>query len=141
SGTTGMPKGCRLTHDNLLFTAHNVAQGPLERMFEARERSALLFLPLAHSFPRIIQIVLIETGTIIAHTPNMKNVAPDLRSFKPTFLLAVPRVFEKVYNSAEQKATSEGKGKIFQAAVATAIAWSKAQNSGGPGLGLRLKHA
>ncbi|MFC0861077.1 AMP-dependent synthetase/ligase [Sphaerimonospora cavernae] len=141
SGTTGMPKGCRLTHDNLLFTARNVAQGPLEQMFEVDERSALLFLPLAHSFPRIIQVVLLETGTVMAHTPSMKNVAPDLQSFKPTFLLGVPRVFEKVYNAAELKATTEGKGKIFQAAVAAAVAWSKAEGSGGAGLGVRLKHA
>src|SRR5690606_20497878 len=138
---TGMPKGCRLTHDNLLFTARNVSQGPLERMFETEGRSALLFLPLAHSFPRLIQIVLLETGTVLAHTPNMKNVAPDLQSFKPTFLLGVPRVFEKVYNAAELKATTEGTRTIFKAAVDTAVAYSKAQDSGGAGLGLRVKHA
>jgi long-chain acyl-CoA synthetase len=100
SGTTGMPKGCRLTHDNLLFTARNVYRGPLERLFEVENRAALLFLPLAHSFARIIQIVLVDSGTVLAHTPNMKNVAPDLQAFKPTFLLGVPRVFEKIYNAA-----------------------------------------
>ncbi|MEU4403417.1 AMP-dependent synthetase/ligase [Streptosporangium sp. NPDC023963] len=141
SGTTGRPKGCSLTHDNLLFTARNVAQGPLERLFVVDGRAALLFLPLAHVFARIIEIVLIETGTILAHTPNMKNVAPDLQVFKPTFLLGVPRVFEKVYNGAEQKATAEGKGKIFHAAADTAVAWSRAESAGGAGLGLRLKHA
>ncbi|MEU8173716.1 AMP-dependent synthetase/ligase [Microbispora hainanensis] len=141
SGTTGMPKGCRLTHDNLLFTARNVSRGPLESMFDVEGRAALLFLPLAHSFARIIQVVLIETGTVLAHSPNMKNVAPDLREFKPTFLLGVPRVFEKVYNAAEQKANAEGKGKIFHAAVRAAIEWSKAESSGGAGLGARLKHA
>ncbi|MEW9527900.1 long-chain fatty acid--CoA ligase [Microbispora sp. NPDC049125] len=141
SGTTGMPKGCRLTHDNLLFTARNVSRGPLEQLFEVDGRAALLFLPLAHSFARLIQIVLIETGTVLAHTPNMKNVAPDLQEFKPTFLLGVPRVFEKVYNSAEQKATADGKGKIFHAAVDAAIAWSRAESSGGAGFGVRLKHA
>ena len=141
SGTTGMPKGCMLTHDNLLFTARNVVAGPLPQLFETRDRAALLFLPLAHSFARLIQVVLMETGTVIGHTPNMKNVAPDLQSFKPTFLLAVPRVFEKVYNSAEQKAVAEGKGKIFHMAVETAIAWSRAESAGGAGLGLRLKHA
>ena len=139
SGTTGMPKGCRLTHDNLLFTARNVSRGPLETLFDVEGRAALLFLPLAHSFARLIQIVLIETGTVLAHSPNMKNVAPDLREFKPTFLLGVPRVFEKVYNAAEQKATEEGKGKIFHAAVRTAIEWSRAESSGGAGLGVRLK--
>ncbi|MGI5159703.1 AMP-dependent synthetase/ligase [Microbispora sp. CA-102843] len=141
SGTTGMPKGCRLTHDNLLFTARNVSRGPLETLFDVEGRAALLFLPLAHSFARLIQIVLIETGTVLAHSPNMKNVAPDLREFKPTFLLGVPRVFEKVYNAAEQKANAEGKGKIFHAAVRAAIEWSKAESSGGAGLGARLKHA
>ncbi|GIH96482.1 AMP-dependent synthetase/ligase [Planobispora siamensis] len=140
SGTTGMPKGCRLTHDNLLFTARNVANGPLERLFTVEGRAVLLFLPLAHVFARIIQTVLIETGTILAHTPNMKNVGPDLQGFKPTFLLGVPRVFEKVYNTAEQKATGEGKGKIFHAAADTAIAWSRAESAGGSGLGLKLKH-
>ncbi|MEU8379264.1 long-chain fatty acid--CoA ligase [Streptosporangium sp. NPDC048865] len=141
SGTTGRPKGCSLTHDNLLFTARNVANGPLERLFVVDGRAALLFLPLAHVFARIIEIVLIETGTILAHTPNMKNVGPDLQVFKPTFLLGVPRVFEKVYNGAEQKAAAEGKGKIFHAAADTAVAWSRAESSGGAGLGLRLKHA
>ncbi|RCG28401.1 long-chain fatty acid--CoA ligase [Sphaerisporangium album] len=143
SGTTGRPKGCRLTHDNLLFTAHNVARGPLEALFEVDGRAALLFLPLAHSFARLIQIVLIETGTVLAHTPNMKNVAPDLQAFKPTFLLGVPRVFEKVYNAAEQKASAGGglKSKIFHRAAAVAIEWSKAESSGGAGAGLRLKRA
>ncbi|WP_169944646.1 long-chain fatty acid--CoA ligase [Microbispora sp. H11081] len=141
SGTTGMPKGCRLTHDNLLFTARNVSRGPLESLFDMDGRAALLFLPLAHSFARIIQVVLVETKTVLAHSPNMKNVAPDLRDFKPTFLLGVPRVFEKVYNAAEQKAGAEGKGKIFHTAARTAIEWSKAESSGGAGLGLRLKHA
>ncbi|ACZ85661.1 AMP-dependent synthetase/ligase [Streptosporangium roseum] len=140
SGTTGRPKGCSLTHDNLLFTARNVAAGPLEPLFTAAGRAALLFLPLAHVFARMIQLVLIETGTVLAHTPNMKNVAPDLQAFKPTFLLGVPRVFEKVYNGAEQKAAGDGKSKIFHAAADTAIAWSRAQSAGGPGLGLRLRH-
>ncbi|MEO3858113.1 long-chain fatty acid--CoA ligase [Acrocarpospora sp. B8E8] len=141
SGTTGMPKGCRITHDNLLFTARNVAFGPLESMFTVDDRAALLFLPLAHSFARMVQIVLLETGTVLAHTPNMKNVAPDLQGFKPTFLLGVPRVFEKVYNAAEQKATADGKGKIFHTAANVAIEYSKAEATGGAGLGLRLKHS
>ncbi|MBB2911878.1 long-chain acyl-CoA synthetase [Streptosporangium becharense] len=141
SGTTGRPKGCRLTHDNLLFTARNVARGPLERLFTVQGRAALLFLPLAHVFARIIQIVLVETATVMAHTPNMRNVGPDLQSFKPTFLLGVPRVFEKVYNTAEQKAAAGGKSRIFHAAVATAIDWSRAESSGGAGLLLTLKRA
>ncbi|MEU9832791.1 long-chain fatty acid--CoA ligase [Streptosporangium sp. NPDC048047] len=141
SGTTGRPKGCRLTHDNLLFTARNVAAGPLEALFTTEDRAALLFLPLAHVFARMIEIVLVETGTVIAHTPNMKNVAPDLQATSPTFLLGVPRVFEKVYNGAEQTAAAGGKGKIFHAAVDVAIAWSRAESAGGAGLGLTVKRA
>ncbi|MER6001702.1 AMP-dependent synthetase/ligase [Nonomuraea angiospora] len=139
SGTTGRPKGCRITHDNLLFTARNVLRGPLEPLFATKDPAALLFLPLAHILARIIQVVLIEAGAVIAHTPNMKNVAPDLQDFKPTFLLGVPRVFEKVYNGAEQKAISGGKGKIFAGAVDVAMASSRASAAGAP-LGLRLKH-
>ncbi|MFI9551369.1 AMP-dependent synthetase/ligase [Nonomuraea endophytica] len=138
SGTTGRPKGCRLTHDNMLFTARNVAGGPLETVFMTEEPGVLLFLPLAHVFARLIQVVAIETGTVLSHTPNMKNVAPDLVSAKPTLLLGVPRVFEKVYNGAEQKAIQGGKGKIFARAVDVAVAYSKA--SGKAGFGLRLKH-
>ncbi len=141
SGTTGMPKGCRLTHDNLLFTARNVTQGSLKDLFVISDRAALLFLPLAHSFARLIQVALIETSTVLAHTANIKNVGPDLQSFKPTFLLGVPRVFEKVYNSAEQKATAEGKARIFHLAADVAIRHSRARDAGGPGLGLRLQHA
>ncbi|MEV4219716.1 AMP-dependent synthetase/ligase [Nonomuraea sp. NPDC049725] len=141
SGTTGRPKGCRITHDNLLFTAVNVLRGPLEPLFAAKDPAALLFLPLAHIFARMIQVVLVEAGAIMAHTPNMKNVAPDLQDFKPTFLLGVPRVFEKVYNAAEQKAIAGGKGKIFARAVDVAVAWSKAESSGGAPLGLRLRRA
>ncbi|MFC4007705.1 AMP-dependent synthetase/ligase [Nonomuraea purpurea] len=141
SGTTGRPKGCLITHDNLLFTALNVLRGPLEPLFGRKDPAALLFLPLAHIFARMIQVVLVEAGAIMAHTPNMKNVAPDLQDFKPTFLLGVPRVFEKVYNGAEQKAISGGKGKIFARAVDVAVAWSRAESSGGAPLGLRLQRA
>ncbi|PZG17773.1 AMP-dependent synthetase/ligase [Nonomuraea aridisoli] len=141
SGTTGRPKGCRITHDNLLFTALNTLRGPLEPLFAGKSPSALLFLPLAHIFARIIQVAIIEAGALLAHTPNMKNVAPDLQDFQPTFLLGVPRVFEKVYNAAEQKAIAGGKGKIFARAVDVAVAWSKAESTGGAGLGLRLQRA
>ncbi|MFI7442211.1 AMP-dependent synthetase/ligase [Nonomuraea indica] len=141
SGTTGRPKGCRITHDNLLYTARNVLAGPLEPLFTTKDPAALLFLPLAHILARMIQVVLVEAGAVLAHTPNMKNVAPDLVEFKPTFLLGVPRVFEKVYNGAEQKAIAGGKGAIFARAVDVAVAWSRAEGSGGAGLGLRLRRA
>jgi long-chain acyl-CoA synthetase len=141
SGTTGLPKGCRLTHDNLLFTARNVAAGPLARLFEVPGRAALLFLPLAHSFARIIEIVLIETGTVLGHSPNLKDVAPDLVEFRPTFLLAVPRVFEKVYNAAERKAAADGKAAIFRRAADVAVRFGRAESTGRAGVGLRLLHA
>ncbi|GAA3509382.1 long-chain acyl-CoA synthetase [Streptosporangium album] len=141
SGTTGRPKGCALTHDNLLFTARNVARGPLEQLFVTEDKAVLLFLPLAHVFARIIQVVAVETGTVLGHSPNMKNVGPDLQTFRPTLLLGVPRVFEKVYNAAEQKAAADGKGKIFHVAADVSVAWSRAESAGGAGLGLRLKHA
>ncbi|MDS1268699.1 long-chain fatty acid--CoA ligase [Lipingzhangella sp. LS1_29] len=143
SGTTGRPKGCELTHHNLLATIRNVNEDQLKDIFGMENRATLLFLPLAHSFARIIQIGCVESDTIMGHFPDVGPELIDaLGSYQPTFLLAVPRVFEKVYNKAEQKAMSEGKGKIFQRAADTAIEWSKAQDTpGGPGLGLRIKHA
>ena len=142
SGTTGRPKGCELTHRNLLFTILNVIRGPLEEVFTLEGRSTLLFLPLAHSFARIIQIGCIESKTVLGHFPTTgPELIDTLAVYKPTFLLAVPRVFEKVFNKAEQKATSEGRGKIFHAAAETAIAYSKALSTGSVPFGLRLKHA
>jgi len=103
--------------------------------------SVLLFLPLAHVFGKVIQCGAVGSGTVIGHTSDVKNLLPDLASFRPTFLLAVPRVFEKVYNGARQRAHDGGKGRIFDAAADTAIEWSRAQDTGGPGLGLKLRHA
>ncbi|MFC4561531.1 AMP-dependent synthetase/ligase [Nocardiopsis mangrovi] len=142
SGTTGRPKGCELTHRNLLFTILNIINGPLERVFTLEGRRTLLFLPLAHSFARLIQVGCIESKTVLGHFPTTgPELIDTLGVYKPTFLLAVPRVFEKVYNKAEQKATSEGRGKIFAAAADTAIAYSKALSAGRVPLGLRVKHA
>jgi long-chain acyl-CoA synthetase len=103
--------------------------------------STLLFLPLAHVFARFIQVLTINAGARLAHTADVKNLLDDLAEFQPTFVLSVPRVFEKIYNSAEAKAEAGGKGKIFKAASDTAIAWSRAQDAGGGGLPLRAKHA
>ncbi|MDA8368490.1 MAG: long-chain fatty acid--CoA ligase [Nocardiopsaceae bacterium] len=142
SGTTGRPKGCELTHRNLLFTILNIINGPLEEVFTLEGRSTLLFLPLAHSFARIIQVGCIESKTVLGHFPTTgPELIDTLGVYRPTFLLAVPRVFEKVFNKAEQKATSEGRGKIFNAAAETAIAYSKALTAGRIPLGLRVKHA
>ncbi|WP_219417093.1 AMP-dependent synthetase/ligase [Pseudonocardia nigra] len=139
SGTTGRPKGCELTHRNLLTEAKAAAEVFPELL--SANGSLLLFLPLAHVFGKAIQCGALYSRTIVGHTPNVADLLPDLASFRPTFLLAVPRVFEKVYNSARQRAHDGGKGKIFDAAADTAIAWSRAQDTGGPGLGLKLKHA
>ncbi|WP_433184641.1 AMP-dependent synthetase/ligase [Actinoallomurus sp. CA-150999] len=138
SGTTGRPKGCEITHANLLATARNTTEGALTEVFGLRDGSTLLFLPLAHVFARLIEVGCIEAGVTLGHTPDVTNLVDDLGSFQPTFLLAVPRVFEKVYIGAEQKAVADGKGRIFRIAADTAIAFSRAES---PGLGLRLKHA
>ncbi len=131
SGTTGRPKGCQLTHGNLLADVRN-AIGALPEIFSVPGRSALLFLPLAHSFARIIQVGCLESGTIMGHTPDVASLVADLGSFQPTFILAVPRVFEKVYNGAElQASASRLKGRIFAAAARTAIEWSGTLGSSG----------
>ena len=143
SGTTGRPKGCELTHRNLLSEVRN-ATTALSEIFSAGG-STLLFLPLAHVLARVIQVGCIEDGITLGHSPDVTNLLPELGSFRPTFLLAVPRVFEKVYNGAEQKAESEGKRAIFRRAARTAIAYSRALDSQahggrGPGAGLRVTH-
>jgi long-chain acyl-CoA synthetase len=139
SGTTGRPKGCELTHRNLLFDVGNAMPG-LSGLFNA-DGSTLLFLPLAHVFARLIQCGAVATRTRMGHTADVKNLLDDLAVFQPTFVLSVPRVFEKVYNGARQKAHAAGKGSIFDAAEKVAIAYSEAQASGGAGVGLKLKHA
>jgi long-chain acyl-CoA synthetase len=143
SGTTGRPKGCELTHENLLAITRNAIMGPLgDVMSAAAEPSTMLFLPLAHVFARFIEVGCVEAGIVLGHCPDMADLLPDLASFKPTFILAVPRVFEKVYGSAEQKAIAEGHGKIFTRAAAVADAYSRALDGPKrPGLGLRLQHA
>ncbi len=142
SGTTGRPKGCKLTHRNLLFTIKNIIHGPLESVFTQSDRSTILFLPLAHSFARIIQVGCIESRTVMGHFPTTgPELIDQFGVFRPTFLLAVPRVFEKVFTKAEQKAASENKGKIFDKATETAIAYSRALDSGNVPVTLRLKHA
>ncbi|MCW2887779.1 MAG: AMP-dependent synthetase and ligase [Streptosporangiaceae bacterium] len=138
SGTTGRPKGCELTHGNLVSTARNAIQGALAEVTVAGS-STLLFLPLAHVFARLIQVACVESGIVLGHS-DVHSLLPDLASYRPTFLLAVPRVFEKVYNGAEQKAAAAGKGKIFHAAADTAIAYSRSLDTGGPGAALKLKH-
>jgi long-chain acyl-CoA synthetase len=138
SGTTGRPKGCELTHGNLLYVAE-LAPTVIPAM-RAEAASSLLFLPLAHVFARIIQVSCVQNGARLGHTGDLTQLLADLGTFQPTFLVAVPRVFEKVYNGARQKAHAGGKGAIFDRAERVAVAWSKAQDTGGPGLGLNLQH-
>jgi long-chain acyl-CoA synthetase len=140
SGTTGRPKGCMLTHDNFQ-TELGVAVHELERLFRSEGASTLLFLPLAHVFARIIQIGCVKSRTRLGHSSDIKNLLPHLESFKPTFILAVPRVFEKVFNTASQKATADGKGKIFDRAADIAIAYSRGVDAGRVPLKVRAQHA
>jgi len=138
SGTTGRPKGVELTHRNLLAEIRADIEAFPQLMEQGN--SLLCFLPLAHVLARAIAVTALSARVTLGHTPDVKNLVADLGTFRPTFVVAVPRVFEKVYNSAKQKAHSEGKGKIFDAAEATAVAYSEAQDKGGAGLGLKLKH-
>lgn len=139
SGTTGMPKGCTVTHGSFRFLAENV-MAAVPEIFEDRNTSTLLFLPLAHVFGRIIEIVMIQSGLKVAFAPDIKDLVKDLAVFKPNFLLAVPRVFEKVFNASQQKAETAGKGKIFNTAADVAIAYSQAVANGKVPVGLKVKH-
>jgi long-chain acyl-CoA synthetase len=139
SGTTGRPKGCMLTHRNIYSDIANALPVLSELLHEGA--STVLFLPLAHSFARLIQVGVVGSRTRMGHLPDVHNLATDLAEFRPTFLLAVPRVFEKVYNGARQRAHAEGKGAIFDMADRTAVAYSEALDTpGGPGPLLRLRH-
>jgi long-chain acyl-CoA synthetase len=140
SGTTGRPKGCELTHGNFLDLAEN-AIGKLGQVVLSDNASTLLFLPLAHVFARFIEVLCVAGKARMGHSADIKTLLDDFAGFQPTFVLAVPRVFEKIYNSAEAKASAEGKGKIFLRAATVAIAYSEALDAGGPGPGLRVQHA
>ena len=140
SGTTGKPKGVQLTHSNFLAECGNVVQGASE-LFLKPGGSTLLFLPVAHVFGRMVQIGAITSGLHLAHCSDPVNRLPmDLASFKPTFVLAVPRIFEKIYNGAEARAEAAGKGKIFKKAADVAIAYSEALDKKGMSPVLKLKH-
>jgi long-chain acyl-CoA synthetase len=140
SGTTGKPKGVQLTHGNFLSECGNVVQGASE-LFLKPGGSTLLFLPVAHVFGRMVQIGSISAGLHMAHCSDPVGRLPmDLASFKPTFVLAVPRIFEKIYNGAEAKAEAAGKGKIFRKAADVAIAYSEALDKKHMSPILKLKH-
>ena len=140
SGTTGKPKGVSLTHGNFLAECGNVVQGASD-LFLKPGGSTLLFLPVAHVFGRMVQIGAINSGLHLAHCSDPVGRLPiDLASFKPTFVLAVPRIFEKIYNGAEARAEAAGKGKIFRKAAETAIAYSEAMDKKRISPLLTLKH-
>ena len=139
SGTTGRPKGCQLTHSNLLHEIRGT-QECLPTLLNKRER-LLVFLPLAHVLARALTLSAFASKLTVGFTSDIKNLVPMFAVFKPTVVVSVPRVFEKVYNTAEQNATDDGKGRIFKAAVQTAVDWSRAHDDGKPGLVLRAKHA
>ena len=141
SGTTGRPKGVQLTHGNFLDLVENAIE-KLGAAVLAPGSSTLLFLPLAHVFARFIEVLCVASSVRMGHTADAKAVVEDFGTFRPTFILAVPRVFERVFNAAEAKAAAGGKDKIFHRAATVAIAYSEAlDHVRGPGLSLRLQHA
>jgi long-chain acyl-CoA synthetase len=137
SGTTGRPKGCELTHGNFLAECGSAIES-LPELFVGDDASTLLFLPLAHVFGRMVQVAVVMSGARMGHS-DLARVTRDLVTFQPTFVLAVPRVFEKVHDSARRKAVNGGKERIFDAAAATAVAYSQALDRGRPGLVLRAR--
>jgi len=139
SGTTGKPKGCIITHSNFVELTRN-AQKAVPEVVNP-DSSTLLFITLAHIFARFISVLAVHGGVKVGHQPDTKLLLPSMASYQPSFLLAVPRVFEKVYNSSEQKAEAGGRGKIFRRAADVAIAHSKAIDAGNVPLGLKLQFA
>jgi len=138
SGTTGRPKGCQLTHANLVYETRG-AKAVLPTLLRKGER-LLVFLPLAHVLARALTLCAFHNKVVVGFTSDIKNLVPMFAVFKPTVVVSVPRVFEKVYNTAAQNAANDGKGRIFEIAAQTAVDWSEASDHGGPGLLLRAKH-
>ncbi|OOB90263.1 AMP-dependent synthetase/ligase [Rathayibacter sp. VKM Ac-2630] len=139
SGSTGRPKGCIIRHSNFVELSRNSAVA-LTELIHQPGASTLLFITTAHVFARFISVLCVHGGVKVGHQADTKQLLPSLASFKPTFLLAVPRVFEKVYNSAEQKAEAGGKGKIFRRAAEVAVAHSVAAEAGSVPLALKLQY-
>ncbi|MFG2402894.1 AMP-dependent synthetase/ligase [Streptomyces brevispora] len=140
SGTTGRPKGCVLTHRSFFAECGNVVER-LKPLFRTGECSVLLFLPAAHVFGRLVEVASVMAPIKLGCVPDIKHLTDELSSFRPTLILGVPRVFEKVYNAARAKAQADGKGRIFDRAANTAIAYSRALGTPqGPSMGLRFRH-
>ncbi|MFM6975160.1 MAG: AMP-dependent synthetase/ligase, partial [Agromyces sp.] len=142
SGSTGRPKGCVLTHSNFVELVRNAAEAMSDVVYDPRGASTLLFITTAHIFARFISLLGLHSGVKVGHQPDTKRLMESMASFKPSFLLAVPRVFEKVYNVSEQKAEAGGKGHIFRLATKVAISHSRVRESGARvPLGLALQFA
>ena len=130
SGSTGNPKGAELTHKNFVSITITASQALHEVVLDDHPR-LLLFLPLAHCFARFIQYASIASDDgVVGYLPDTKSLLPDLRSFEPTYLLGVPRVFEKVYNAASHKAGAGWKGRLFVKAAEAARVWSRKEQAG-----------
>jgi long-chain acyl-CoA synthetase len=150
SGTTGRPKGCVITHGSFMWEADTVAERwePVFHSKKGDEAATLLFLPLAHVFGRMVEVAAISRGVRFGHQPQLNAAAllPDLAAFKPTFILAVPYIFEKVFNAARRKAEKEGKAGPFEKAVEIAVKYAEAVEAKawgigpGPSAGLRVQH-
>ncbi|MCM0638324.1 AMP-dependent synthetase/ligase [Cellulomonas wangsupingiae] len=140
SGTTGRPKGVELTHGNFSALTINAVE-KLNVVVSTPGARTMLFMPLAHVFARFVHVLTIPAGAVLGHWPDTRTLVEGIGTFRPTFILSVPRVFEKVYNSAEQKAAAGGKGAIFQRAAKTSIVYSRALDTPrGPSPWLRLQH-
>ncbi|AJT63328.1 AMP-dependent synthetase/ligase [Streptomyces chattanoogensis] len=150
SGTTGRPKGCVITHANFMAESDNIVLR-YERVFKSKageEAATLLFLPLAHVFGRMVQVAAIRGRVKLAHQPELvaRALLPDLQTFRPTFILAVPYIFEKVFAAARRKAEADGKVGAFDKAVEIAVRYAEAQENkafgtgSGPSASLRMQH-
>ncbi|APY85331.1 AMP-dependent synthetase/ligase [Streptomyces alfalfae] len=150
SGTTGRPKGCLISHGNFMFEADTMV-GRWEPVFHSKrgdEATTLLFLPLAHVFGRMVQIAAVRGRVRMGHQPNLNAAAllPDLAAFRPSFILAVPYIFEKVFNAARRKAERDGKAGAFDKAVECAVRYADAMEARafgtgpGPSAALRVQH-
>jgi len=138
SGTTGLPKGCMLTHENFAWEVVQV-DDQMAELFSDDNRT-LFFLPLAHIFARIAQSACVTNGVHIAYSSGIPNLLEELPMVKPTWVFSVPRVFEKIYNGAKAKADADGKGSIFDRATSVAIAYSQGIDRGKVSFGTKLQH-
>ncbi|MFF8411321.1 AMP-dependent synthetase/ligase [Streptomyces omiyaensis] len=150
SGTTGRPKGCVITHGHFMFETDTLLAGwePVFRSRPGDRASTLLFLPLAHVFGRMVEVAAVRGGVKLGHQPSMTASAllPDLVSFRPTFVLAVPYVFEKILQAARRRAEGDGRGGVFDKAVEVAVKYAEALElksfgqGPGPSAALRVQH-